>query len=68
MGRQVLGLGEELTSVDTFTRARGTLLLAEVLCGLPQVPARAAEHLGLFFASRMADWCAARRGVLFCHR
>lgn len=57
----MLGLGDELTSVETHTRARGTLLLAEVLAGLASIPARAAEHLGLFFASRMADWYVAAR-------
>ncbi len=51
-------LGEHLTNLDELVRARGTLLLAEVLTRLPAHPldATAVHFLVGFFCDRMADY------------
>jgi DNA repair/transcription protein MET18/MMS19 len=51
-------LGEHLTNVDELVRARGTLLLAEVLTRLPTFPldATAVHFLVGFFCDRIQDY------------
>ncbi|GLD97529.1 hypothetical protein PINS_up006219 [Pythium insidiosum] len=57
----IQSLGVHLTSTDDKVRARGTLLLAEVLTRLPELPlsANAVQLLLTFFVDRLADFPSA---------
>ncbi|KAF2072489.1 hypothetical protein CYY_006198 [Polysphondylium violaceum] len=58
----VLSLGDYLKSRDSILRARGTLLLSEVLCRLPDLPLNQDQlhFLSAFFSDRLQDYsCAA---------
>lgn len=57
-----------LTTTDNAVRARGILLLAEILSRLRTKPLEdsAIHSLTLFFTSRLADWPALRGAVIGC--
>ncbi|XVF74504.1 hypothetical protein PTKIN_Ptkin13bG0115700 [Pterospermum kingtungense] len=57
-----------LTTTDDFIRARGTLLLGEVLVQLASKPLDAAAIHSLigFFSDRLADWRALRGALVGC--
>ncbi|KAF3450688.1 hypothetical protein FNV43_RR06777 [Rhamnella rubrinervis] len=57
-----------LTTTDTVIRARGTLLLAEVLTNLASKPLDNATIHSLikFFSDRLADWRALRGALVGC--
>ncbi|KAM9958722.1 hypothetical protein ACTFIW_012311 [Dictyostelium discoideum] len=54
----VQGLGDYLKSNDSILRARGTLLLSEVLCRLPDLPLNQDQvhFLAMFYCDRLQDY------------
>ncbi|KAM1359642.1 hypothetical protein ACFX11_046614 [Malus domestica] len=61
-------MGMYLTTTDNVIRARGILLLAEVLTGLASKPLDTATIHSLigFFTDRLADWRALRGALVGC--
>ncbi|GAM29107.1 hypothetical protein SAMD00019534_122830, partial [Acytostelium subglobosum LB1] len=63
--QMVEDLGDHLQSTDTLTRARGTLLLSEVLCRLPQLKLNEGQvhFLSMFYYDRLKDFACASEVV-----
>ncbi|EAL63339.2 hypothetical protein DDB_G0288217 [Dictyostelium discoideum AX4] len=61
----VQGLGDYLKSNDSILRARGTLLLSEVLCRLPDLPLNQDQvhFLAMFYCDRLQDYACSSEVV-----
>ncbi|KAK3258883.1 hypothetical protein CYMTET_32093, partial [Cymbomonas tetramitiformis] len=56
----VQSMDSHLNSTDITVRARGTILLAEVVSSIPDDKAANSSALAAFFAARLSDWPSVR--------